>query len=261
MDKKYKHIVYRTKQELFKDYLRQIINDDNTWNLLLEVSTLTDVFIFSGVIRNYFLNIKSNRDLDIVLSDISKITLPTTYPTNLYIRKNSFGGYKIKIGKLTVDVWDIRETWGIKNLHLQSTPENLIKTSFFNFSSIVYDFNNAEFIYDNIFENFRNSRTIDITYKVNPNIPLCIINTLYYSFKYSLPIKYRLCKWLKINYKNNFNFRKVQLAHFNRIIFSTNNIIFLMTKLEYMLPELKKRNGAILLVKSKTTNYDITISK
>ena len=120
----------------FKIYLKHFLLDSDSWDLLLNISQQTDVYIFSGVIRNFLLGLSENRDLDIVVKDMDKIVIPKKFWRNIRFTKNSFGGYKVKIRQLVVDVWDIEKTWGIQNMRIKSTPYSLIRTAFFNFSAI-----------------------------------------------------------------------------------------------------------------------------
>lgn len=209
----------------FKFYLKEFLLDSDSWNLLTLISEQTNVYIFSGVIRNFLLGYLENRDLDIVVGNLDDISIPRKYLNNIYYKRNSFGGYKLKVGKIVVDMWELNNTWGIRRLKLRNTPYSLIRTAFFNFSSIVYDFNNERFIYDKSFlEFFKTPHAMNIRYEENPNTPLCIINTFYYSIKYSFPIRYNLCKWVVDHYDANINFENVQLNHFKRIIFSNDDI-------------------------------------
>lgn len=50
----------------FKYYLKDFMLTKESWQLLLYISNQTDVYIFSGVIRNFLLGYVYNRDLDIV---------------------------------------------------------------------------------------------------------------------------------------------------------------------------------------------------
>lgn len=198
----------------FKLYLKDFLLDSDTWELLCLISRQTEIYVFSGVIRNFLLGYYENRDLDIVIGNTDELNLPLKYFRPLKLKRNSFGGYKVSIGKLIIDVWDIRNTWGIKNLNLQSSPNSLLKTAFFNFSSIVYDFNQEKFIYDNNFIEFYHTHAMDVLCEKNPDIPLCIVNTVYYALKYSFTIKYGLCKWIVDNYCSLYDYKEVQLRHY-----------------------------------------------
>lgn len=254
MDRRFENIGDNISKQnrSFKIYLKEFLLDSDSWNLLTLISKQTNVYVFSGVIRNFLLGYLENRDLDIVIDNIDDISIPRKYLNKIDYKRNSFGGYKLKVGKIVVDTWGLNNTWGIQKLNLKNTPYSLIRTAFFNFSSIVYDFNNERFIYDEYFlEFFKRPHAMDIRYKENPNIPLCIINTFYYSLKYSFPIKYRLCKWVVDHYDTNINFENIQLNHFKRIIFSNNDIAQLIKVCSNSLSILRKSkiNNAILLKK------------
>lgn len=254
MDRKFDNIIHNISKQnrSFKIYLKEFLLDNNSWNLLTLISKQTNVYIFSGVIRNFLLGYLENRDLDIVIDNLDDISIPRKYLNKIYYKRNSFGGYKLKVGKIVIDMWELNNTWGIQKLNLKNTPYSLIRTAFFNFSSIVYDFNNERFIYDEYFLDFlKTPHAMDIRYKENPNIPLCIINTFYYSLKFSFPIKYRLCKWVVDHYDININFEDAQLNHFKRIIFTNDEIARLIKICSNSLSILRKNNinKALLLKK------------
>ena len=96
---------------------------------------------------------------------------------------------------------------------------------------------------------FYKTRAMDVRYEENPNIPLCIVNTFYYSLKYSFPIKYKLCQWITNHYSKAFDFRKTQLNHFEYIIFKDYEIDELVNICLDLLPILgkDKNNSALLL--------------
>lgn len=96
----------------FKYYLKDFMLTKDSWQLLLYISSQTDVYIFSGVIRNFLLGYVYNRDLDIVVKNINRLKLPAIYRDKIQFKRNSFWGYKLKIGMLNIDAWDIEKTWG-----------------------------------------------------------------------------------------------------------------------------------------------------
>ena len=85
----------------FYEYLQKC-EDADVMHFISEISKQTKVFIFSGVIRNFFLGEKNNRDIDIILEkeiDITHIF------SNSEIRRTSFGGYKINHKDTIIDLW------------------------------------------------------------------------------------------------------------------------------------------------------------
>lgn len=78
MDSEYNNIKQKIDQQAysFKIYLKEFLLDQKTWELLNLIALQTDIYIFSGVIRNFLLGYLENRDLDIVVRNIDKLILP-----------------------------------------------------------------------------------------------------------------------------------------------------------------------------------------
>lgn len=219
VDRNYEISDIKNSSEDFKIFLYSRL-DDEVKELLLYLSLRTDVYIFSGIIRDYFLNNNSIRDLDIVLGEDLDFELICKYIyPNIILKRNSFGGYKIVVNGFRIDVWTIYNTWGIVTEKRSATKHSLINSAFFNFSAILYDFKDEEFYCDEIFVEFLNEQIIDIVYERNPNIPLCIVNSLYYKNKLSLPLSSSLKTWIKSNFSSEYDFNKTQLNHFGKIIY------------------------------------------
>ena len=224
MDKKSPNIPdINSRSNGFIEYLKKEIGAEAFLFLNL-LSTFSEVLIFSGVIRNYFLKHNGQiRDLDLVVNcDESKIE---SFINQFSYKKNSFGGYKILLGHLTVDLWQIEKTWAYTNhkVELQLFKEyNLPNTTFFNFSSIVFDFNNLKFIYSTNFKNFLETKEIDLVLARNPMPELCIVNTIYYKEKFRLKVSDKLKQYflLHFNEYSEDQFCNIQLKHFNEVKFS-----------------------------------------
>lgn len=218
-----------SSSDSFITYLKESL-DKEVYNKLIEISKKTDFQIFSGVIRNFFLNKYNIRDLDIVLN--SKIDLEQIFHKN-NIKRNSFGGYKIKVQDLEIDLWYVKNTWAY---NYQKTldfflAENLPDTAFFNFSSISYSFKKQKFFYKKDFLRFLRDKEINVVYKPNSNPALCIVNTLYYSNKYNLKISKNLFEYLiYLDSKLDHDYSIVQLKHFKKVIFSNNDIKEFLSK-------------------------------
>jgi len=164
--------------------------------MLDKLSSVTEVLIFSGVIRNFILDKRGSRDLDIVLTD--KVAIEEFFDPSL-LRRNSFGGYKIHYNGLTIDLWYLEETWDLKDKMV--LPFDLMSyipsTAFFNFSSVVYNYTSKKFIASKDFLKFIKTKEMDIVNERNINKHLCIVNTFYYRDTYSLKVSTRLAKYVK----------------------------------------------------------------
>lgn len=228
MDKKFDEIQRQIDQQSqgFLLYLKTFVLDETTWNILQIVAEQTYIYVFSGVIRNYLLGFHSNRDIDFVVVSLDNVHIPSLYKQYIRYRKNSFGGYKLCVNNLTIDVWDIKESWAmLVNKKLRPTPYTLIKTVFFNFSSIVYDVRRRRFIYDDAFLSFYRTRIMDVVNEVNPNPALCIVSTMHYASSYNLGMNVRLCRWIVEHSFPNLNYEVAQIKHYHTIIYSNEEIV------------------------------------
>lgn len=227
MDKKYKEIRKKIAEQTpsFSEYLRVFVLGNEMYSLLENVSSQSEVYIFSGVIRNFLLGEYSSRDLDVVVRNLDDISIPPQYRQSMFIQKNSFGGFKITVNDLVIDIWDIDKTWMLlHNTRMKPTPNTLVQTAFFNFSSIVYDVRRKKFIFSEAFSDFYETHALDVVNEINPNVALCIVNTLYYSVRLQSPIKYKLCRWIIEHYNPSFDFKSVQMRHFKRVLFTNETI-------------------------------------
>lgn len=207
----------------FQSYLETNV-DSEIIGVLNKLLKDTTVYIFSGVIRNFFLGIREIRDLDIVLSseiDVEK------YFKGFQIKKNSFGGYKMRKENFSLDIWVLEKSWAFqhqKTLNFEM-DKSMPSTAFFNFSSIIFNLNEKTFYYTTDFLRFLQNKKIDVVYKPNFNYELCIVNSFYYSEKYHLKLSENLKS--HITYLHGMNmgdFEKVQIKHFGAVLYSNSAI-------------------------------------
>lgn len=197
---------------------------NEVYQQLIRLAEITDLYIFSGVIRNFFLKKKGLRDIDIVLGKTIDVE---NFFAGCHISKNSFGGYKIYYGQTAIDLWYLNDTWALRQQpHLDFEIEKYIPgTAFFNFSAIIYSFNEARFYANHQFLRFLQNKKIDIVHEPNANLPLCVINTLYYEDKFSLRVADRMKRHiLNIYKKQKFEYKAVQEKHFGSVLYSDEQI-------------------------------------
>lgn len=202
--------------------------------ILDRVSLETSVYLFSGVIRNFFLNSIDNRDIDIVVDGEIDVNY---FFEGATIKKNSFGGYKIIVDEIKIDLWILGKSWALQNqlVFEYDLERYLPSTAFFNFSAITYSFRSKKFFVTIHFLRFLRDKRIDIVYQPNYNYTLCILNTIYYSEKLGLNLKPRLARLLSVWARTiDSDFKEVQLKHFGKILYSSAEVL---SKVE----ELRKR--------------------
>lgn len=205
-------------------YIDSILTENGAKALVECVASQVPVYIFSGVIRNFLLGYLSNRDIDFVALDSQKVIIPLSLLRSVSIRKNKFAGYKLTTGGLTIDCWDVSKTWGILQEGMKSNAYSLMNTAFFNFSSIVYDYNNKRFLISEDFCRFYSTHIMEVVYTKNPRIDTCIVNALYYADYFGFSIGKSLRKWIVRNYKEGLDFGNAQMSRFQSVVYSDEMI-------------------------------------
>ena len=194
--------------------------------LILRLKEETDIYLFSGIIRDYFLFKGAGisvRDIDLVVE--SDVVLEKII-RGRGAKKNSFGGYKFIIDDIYIDIWAVEKTWGLKyypSLFSTDLYINLLKTTFFTFSSILYNFNENKFIYDIDFKRFLRDKELRLILPNNPYPELCIVNTRYYSETRKLKLNKNLISYIR-KHKHISSFEYVQKKHFGKIIYTNHDM-------------------------------------
>ena len=213
----------QSQASAFKQYIDGIFAECGASGFIDYVSSRTDIYIFSGVIRNYLKGYREFRDIDFVTKesiDISERMLQGHSAV-----KNKFGGMKLRFNDVTIDVWSMDATWGMmQQKKRRYTPNTLISTAFFNSSAIAFDYRRGRFVISDDFCNFYRNDIIDVVFPDNPIIGSCIINTMYYKNRFGCRIGKRLQKWIVNHYDAHYDFESVQNSRYGRVLYEDSII-------------------------------------
>lgn len=226
MDKKFDISFLEESIPPFLKYLDSKI-DNETKHFIDLISNHCEVLIFSGVIRNFFIKHKGElRDLDLVLNRIDNPRIADFFSKYTF-RKNSFGGYKVEINNLPIDIWELDSTWALNNSKVELelfNDYNLPNTVFFNFSAVAFNYNTKKFIASDSFIKFLETKEIDLVLEDNPLPALCIVNTIHYKVKYQLEISTNLKKYYAKNFDtfSQKDYENIQIKHFKKILYPYN---------------------------------------
>lgn len=217
--------IHRSEDRFFQ-YLQQNLSEEAKV-FLDHLAQDQAIYIFSGIIRDFFLRRKEKtRDLDIIIEGDEKAIEKVL--KSYEFRQNSFGGYKVRVGESDIDLWHIKKTWALT--HGQTVMDfdlhtYIPNTAFFNFSSIIFDFQCKKFHFSIHFQRFLRDRHIDVVYLPNPNQALCVVNTIYYSEKYNLRISPRLQTFIQKIYPQYIGqYEAVQQKHFGAVLYDEEKI-------------------------------------
>lgn len=129
-----------------------------------------EVYLFGGVLRDLALLGRRgfNSDVDLVVEGNWSHFI--TYLESLKAHKNKFGGYRLMIGEMPVDIWHAEETWAIKQgLVSYKGIASLTNTTVLNWDAILMNWRTRNFIYRKDYFEEINTRVLDIVLEENPN--------------------------------------------------------------------------------------------
>lgn len=209
---------------------------------LNELMSEANVYLFGGAVRDYLSgNIDNARDLDFVVEskkNNSYIDISKYIYKEIKYTKNRFGGYKITFNNhLTIDIWDIQDTWAFKTNKFIASPTNLLKTVYLNIDSLVYCMNTDQYI-DNCNKKYfmiMEKGIIDIVFEENPQIELNLLRALVlrnkYNMKFSEKLQTALSHYIKASKGTALStFLNLQLVHYKRILLEENDLKYLLEK-------------------------------
>lgn len=223
------------KNKQFDSYLKKI-EDDNVElkNLIKRVIKKGDLYIIGGALRDFYfydLDDYKIRDLDLVFSEkiveIEEILKEYSYC------KNRFGGYKLKLKNLSIDIWSYYDSWAFKNKLIKGNKcnlSNLARGTYLNIDSLVYNYNNSQ-IYNRFFKEVLEKKEIEFVIKnkdyieENPNSNINIIKMLYMKKKYNLNLSTKIKEYIiKYSEKNYEKLYSSQFQHYNKKILEKEEI-------------------------------------
>jgi hypothetical protein len=191
------------------------------WNKL---SSINDCYIFGGFIVDYLNKKNEHRDIDIVIDFLNRESIELIHQFEGV--KNSFGGYKIKIENIVIDLWAITDTWAIKKMNYLNFDllSILPSTSFFNSTAIIYSIQNKKLIHNKKFLQFFNEKIIDILFEDNPIPELCIIKSYEY-YIHGFNLTNHLKEYINRKFFQSYNqFEKIQIKHYGEIKFEMSEL-------------------------------------
>ena len=212
-----------TKQ--VEHHLRRLFIKNSVLQELVEnLNKNGEVFLLGGAVRDIITN-TSPRDYDFVV-DLKKEPLEEIV-SNFNHRKNSFGGYKIFIEDMMVDVWSLENTWAFKKGLIPASPQNLPYTVFFNINSVAVDLTNKK-TYIGKFAEALDSKVLDIVLEKNPLPELCVLRAFVFQefkdIKFSSKLEEFITRW-KVAAKNPLEKLSIaQRKHYGREMLSSEQI-------------------------------------
>jgi predicted nucleotidyltransferase len=140
---------------------------------------LGEVAIFGGMVRD-FARAGAHAfasDVDLVVDADSESVADLL--VELGAHRNRFGGYRIRGRHLEFDVWALKDTWAVRERHVEaSCLEGLIATTFFDWDAAIYKLTSGNVHAKLNYLNNIQNRIIDINLAPNPNVLGAIVRTI-----------------------------------------------------------------------------------
>lgn len=154
----------KNDKEIMKLYLDTLLNKNYyAHGILKKLLDIGKIYIIGGAVRDIIIKNKEPRDLDIIIDCKTEDEYEIEHALqDIVYKKNRFGGYKIKLDNLEIDLWSTDNNWAFKENILENKEDNIQRSTFLDFDSPVYDLLNDSLRVD-YFNSAMISSKIDIT--------------------------------------------------------------------------------------------------
>lgn len=215
---------------------KQLYYVSDAYNFIENICSQATVYVFGGIVRDYLNHTLNHiRDYDFVIqfNTNTHFNIPAYLKSNskINIIKNRFDGYKILFnGNITIDIWELKNTWAIKHNHFSPTFDKLIDTVYLNIDSFAYSLTDEQFLGDCVerWKTLKKNNMLDIIYTGGPFEELNLLRAIIYMDKYKMYLSKELKERFKLySYSlDDFinNLLELQQSHFNKTILDRSNI-------------------------------------
>lgn len=212
-------------EEMFSLHVERIFwENDLKKKFLSHLTNNYNCYIFGGAIVDFIQRRSNHRDVDFVIDNFDKEL--TYFIESFGGKKNSFGGYKIEIDRLIIDIWPLEKTWAFKRNNTLDffLPMLLPSTSFFNATSVIFSLSEKRLYWTEGFLKYIKEKKVDIVFEENPYPELCLIKTIDY-LKDNCEISSELKKYIKQFFTIKIDLlESIQTKHFGYIKYSLKEI-------------------------------------
>jgi len=220
------------------NFLETKKEENYAFNLLMnKLEDVGDIIVIGGVIRDVILNECEPRDIDLIIDTEEKLDKIMNNFDN--VSRNRFGGYKLLIEGLPVDVWTIASHWAFRENILKRSFENIKYSTFLNFDSVYYNITKDIGIAD-VFNDAMTRSFLDITLedKYIYRNPFAVTNIIRmfviketWNLRFSSKVEQYIFQWVKGQSNPIESLWEAQIKHYKgKIILSKHNMAKLLKK-------------------------------
>ncbi|RKH65082.1 hypothetical protein [Corallococcus aberystwythensis] len=183
------------------------------------------VFLFGGTLRD-LLAVSATaapRDVDLVVAGATGDALREAFSREL-VRVNRFGGLRLQVQKLPVDIWTLESTWAFQQRLVPGGDfAHLPQTTFLNVEAVAAELDTrkgrARQVYGETFFRAVREQVLEINLEENPYAGLCVVRSLLTARKLHYALGPRLARYIAHHGSriDTEELEAVQLSHYGRV--------------------------------------------
>jgi len=142
-----------------------------------------DVYLFGGAVRDWMIfgSRFVPRDLDVVVSGGDMTRLRDRFQS-LIRRQNRFGGLRLSVAGFPIDLWELSDTWAIREGFVQDfSVQGLVRTAFLNLDAVAFRYGreaSPHAIEQAGFFDAVSQRLLELNLEAAPSPAHCIVHAL-----------------------------------------------------------------------------------
>jgi hypothetical protein len=200
--------------------IRRLKQDDIQVAFLFNnLNQFGDLILVGGAVRD-FAFFRNPRDIDIIVN--SKVSDFDEVLKDFKYTKNRFGGYKVYLDNIEIDIWGINNNWAFKEKILDTQFENISKGTFYNFDALALNINtfniDAEVFVESIKEKVLDITLEDEYVSKNPtpevNVLRAFIIHKYWGLRFSDKVIDYIQEWSRKTSNPVDTLAKTELKHY-----------------------------------------------
>lgn len=227
-------------------------------NFIRILSGSGEVLVFGGLLRDIALygGGEFNSDIDLVVDCSSETLFDFFQRRGALSGRNHFGGYRVKVGGWSIDVWPMRETWAFASGNVEFVDRrSLLLTTITNWDSVAFSFMDNALLSDFYYVDSLKRRELDVILVENPNRIGALLRVLKLVFDKQVEVLLpKALMYLKDGFSefSSADLFRFQIKAFNKIYFSERELESFRIEILSLDPSLFGRSICL-----KGTTFDI----
>ncbi|RKI62447.1 hypothetical protein D7X55_22100 [Corallococcus sp. AB049A] len=208
-----------------------------------------EVFVFGGTLRD-LLAVSATaapRDVDLVVAGATGEALREAFAREL-VRVNRFGGLRLQVQKLPVDIWTLESTWAFQQKLVPGGDfAHLPRTTFLNVEAVAAELDTrkgrARQVYGDAFFRAVRERVLEINLEENPYTGLCVVRSLLTARKLHYALGPRLARYIAHHGSrvDAAELEAIQLSHYGRVRLDRDQLLRLIRSVSGRLAVTRQR--------------------